>query len=297
MPIWTIQTILPVSQKYLAEKSIESAARLEAELLLAHVLKVDRVYLFTHFERPLEESELAAYRELLRRRAAQEPVAYILGTREFMSLKFTVDPRVLIPRPETELMVETALAYLELVGAGEVCDIGTGSGAVAIAIKYYCQQAIAVTGLDISPEALALARKNGGDLKVTVEWQESDLLQNLKPQQRFALITANLPYVGTEEYLTLPREVREYEPSLALLAGTDGMDLYRILAVQALDYLIPGGIILFEISPHQAELLPEVLGFAYDWQVLKDLSGRNRLVKAWRKEDADRVLAHRPALS
>jgi release factor glutamine methyltransferase len=281
MSAWTIQKILPVAQDYLANKVLGTAARLEAELLLAHVLACDRVYLFTHFERPLQEHELAAYRVLLKRRAAHEPVAYILGRREFMSLKFLVNPSVLIPRPETELMVEAALAHLELMGGGSVCDVGTGSGAVAISVGHYANVPVTVTGLDISPEALAVARSNGESLKVEVDWQMSDLLQAVAPGRSFAVITANLPYVGTEEIFNLPREVRQYEPEVALVtAGADGMDLYRRLTREAVAHLSRESVLLMEICPHHVELLPEVLGEAYEWQVYKDLTGRDRLVKA-----------------
>lgn len=283
-PAWTIQSILAKMKPFLTERGFV-AARLEAEVLLAHILQEPRMYLYTHFDRPLTPQELAAYREVLQRRLHGEPAAYITGEKEFMSLGFSVSPQVLIPRPETETLAEEALRFLEEQAGTRVCDIGTGSGAIAVSLAYHAGRPLQLTALDISPEALEVARANAARYDITLDLRVSDLFSAVSADEVFDLITANLPYVSTDEYATLPPGVRDYEPAAALLGGVDGMDIYRRLLAAAPEYLAADGIILLEISPPQAELVAEAAGPGYGYQVLPDLSGRWRVVKLWRAAD------------
>lgn len=272
---WTIQQLLSCTTRYFQDRGI-AAARLEAEILLALALGEDRVFLYTHFDAPVNQVERERFRSFIQRRAAHEPLAYITGQREFMSLSFWVGPQVLIPRPETELLVETAIAWC---GDRDVriCDMGTGSGAIAVSLAYYLQPR-QVIGVDISTAALEMARRNAERHGVKVELHCSDLFNDIDPYWDFDLITANLPYIPEEEYITLPEDVRAYEPRQALLAGGDGLDIYRRLLPQAIKRLRRGGCLMLEIGAGQGSAAVKLTQEFGSSQLVTDLAGRDRLL-------------------
>jgi release factor glutamine methyltransferase len=246
--LWTVLKILQWTADYLSGKQID-AARLEAELLLAATLNLDRVGLYVNFERPLDAAELAAFREKVRRRAQREPVQYILGKAEFWSLTFNVSPAVLVPRADTEVLVEEALNRIE--GEARVLDVGTGSGVIAIALARE-KPDIKVTALDCSEEALDVARGNAQRNGVAgrVSCLTGDLAK--LPSGPFDLMVSNPPYIPTGEWAKLMPEVRIYEPRQALDGGIDGLQAYRHLANQAQQILGPGGWLLVEVGVGQA---------------------------------------------
>ena len=209
----TVGDVLRRATDHLGKTS--ETARLDAELLLAHVLGRQRIDLYTDFDRPLDQAELDGYRELVARRARCEPVAYILGEWGFRRLTLTIDRRALIPRPETEIVVERALAHLRGLEAQRVLDVGTGSGAIALAIVDE-HPSSRVTAIDISREALSLARENAERTGLSIELIEHDLRAGL-PGGPYDLVISNPPYVDPEELPTLMRDVREFEPHLALV--------------------------------------------------------------------------------
>jgi release factor glutamine methyltransferase len=246
---WTILGVLNWTAQYFAEKKIASP-RLDAEVLLAHVLGGDRVGLYVRFEQPLERDELDAFKELVRRRAAGEPVAYITGTKEFWSLPLRVDPRVLIPRPETELVVDVILELTRDAPPGLACDVGTGSGAIALALKRERPE-WTVIATDISAPALQVARENAARLAIDVEFLEGDMLRPLAGRGPFDVIASNPPYVAEAELATLMREVSEHEPRAALTPGGDGLAAIRELIAGAPGLLQPGGALVVEIGFQQ----------------------------------------------
>jgi release factor glutamine methyltransferase len=275
---WTIQDVLEWTTRYFATRGIEEA-RLEAEILLAAVLEKDRVYLYTHYDSPLTRAERIGYKEYINRRAAREPVAYITGEKEFMSLNFAVSRDVLIPRPETELLVETALSLAKEKGFKRICDVGTGSGAIAVSMGHYLPE-LDIYATDISAGALEIARLNAERHGVKVSFRQGDLLDSLKGEPPFDIITANLPYVPFEVYKQLEPEVKNYEPKLALVASGDGLDLYRRLIPQCVAMLVPNGYFLGEIDPGQVAQVPTLMGAFSQVEVIKDLAGKDRLVVA-----------------
>jgi len=276
--------------KRLKQKGAETP-RLDAEVLLAHVLEQERVYLYRESLRLLDQVSASRYNQLLMRRAAGEPVAYLTGHKEFMGFDFLVGPHVLIPRPETELLVEQALDLLHQWPdpAPVVVDVGTGSGAVAVSLARLAPDCV-VYATDISAAALALARENSGRQGVTLHFAQGDLLAPLGEMLRpgtAALIAANLPYIPAGELPGLPRPVRDFEPRLALDGGPDGLDLYRRLAPQALALLAGGGHLLMEISPAQSGAMRRLLDEAlWETDILKDLAGMPRLTVARKRRGA-----------
>lgn len=301
-PLTIAQTLI-WARPQLRESGSGSPA-LDADVLLSFITGLDRAGLYREGQQPLTPEEELAYRELIRRRAEGEPVAYLTGCKEFMGLAFAVTPAVLIPRPETELLVETALALLagsidpagkrSVPGAGKsggpvILETGTGSGAIAVSLAVMLPGA-QVFATDLSPAALDVARQNAlrhgvGD---RVVFFCGDLLAPLAKAglaPRADLIAANLPYIPAGDIPGLTRNVRCFEPLLALDGGPDGLALYRRLAGQSLEYLRPGGHLLMEIGPQQVEaarsLFPAQL---WSLSVKKDLAGWNRLVVAERLE-------------
>jgi release factor glutamine methyltransferase len=234
--------------------------RLDAELLLGHALGLGRVALYTGFDRPLSERELDACRALVARRARREPVAYILGTWGFRDLELAVDARVLVPRPETELLVDRCLRLLEGVPEPRVLDVGTGSGAVALAVAGE-RAGAAVVGVDSSAAALEVARANGDRLGLHVEWVESDLLAGVAGR-RFHLVASNPPYVSAAEVAGLDPEVREWEPRAATVAGETGLEVIERLVAAAPAALEPGGALALEVGAGQAEAVADLLARA-----------------------------------
>jgi len=264
----------------LDNEGVESP-RLDAELLLAHVLGVNRAALFTWPERRLTPKELTRYRGLVARRAAREPLAYIVGRREFFGLDLAVGPACLIPRPETELLVEHALRLgRRLAAAPQIADVGAGSGAIAVALAVHLPGAT-VLALDGSAEALAVAAENARRHGVAgrVHCLQGDLLAPLPGP--VDLIAANLPYVTTEEWAGLPPEIREHEPRAALDGGPDGLALIRRLLPAAAFCLRPEGAILLEIGARQGQAVTALARQHFplaEVQLYQDYAGLDRLV-------------------
>ncbi len=274
--IWTTLKVLEWTKGYLAEKGIGNA-RLEAEWLLCEILGLDRVGLYVNFDKPLSAAELAHFRGMVARRARREPLQYILGTQEFMGLDFEVAPGVLIPRHDTETLVEEAVRRGG--NAREVLDIGVGSGCIAVALARLLPDA-AVFGVERSPEALAVAQRNAEKHGVAVTLREGSLFEPF-PGERFDLIVSNPPYIPTGDLAGLQPEVRDFEPTGALDGGPDGLDFYRLIIPAAPGYLNPGGWLLFEVGIGQAEQilgLFEETGRFGEFFTAKDPGGIERVV-------------------
>jgi release factor glutamine methyltransferase len=245
----TLGEVLRLSTAHL-ERHGSPTARLDAELLIGHALDLGRVELYTGFERPLGDAELAACRELIARRAKREPVAYILGRWGFRGLDVDVDRRVLVPRPETELVVDRCLALLDGVPSPALVDVGTGSGAIALSLASEVPGA-AVCGCDVSEDALEVAGGNGARLGLEVEWVRSDLLDGLAGR-RFHLIVSNPPYVAAGEVEALEPEVRDWEPRGATVAGESGLEVVERLIAASPAALEAGGALVLEVGAGQA---------------------------------------------
>jgi len=276
-----VMELVAKASPYLAHHG-STSPRLDAELLLADALGLSRMDLYLQFERPLTGDEVDRYRELCRRRAGGEPVAYIRGRREFMSLDLLVTPAVMIPRPETELLVVAALKRLDAIPAGEreraplVLDVGTGSGAVALAIaagRTDCR----LVATDVSAEALEVARQNVQRLEMgdRVELRQTDLVEGI--DEEFDQVLANLPYIDPDWPEAVTAEVAGSEPSLSLYAGQDGLDLIRRLLPE-LPRLAPGGAALLEFDPRQRDALHQLASGFGTLEVLQDLAGRDRVL-------------------
>lgn len=290
MSRWTIGSLLKVSGEYLEERGSTSAL-LDAELLLAETLGQERIELYTEHERPLTSQEVDDYRALVARRAKGEPVAYILQRAHFRYLTLEVTPAVLIPRPETEELVDAVLAWLKtrpileatggMYGEPLVVDVGTGSGAIALALAQ--EAGLRVLAVDSSREALLVAARNRAALRLAdmVELREGDLLAGVAPGS-IQLVVSNPPYVTEAEFEELAKDVRVYEPRGALVGGPDGLEVYRRLLPDAARCLAPGGSIFLEVGEAQAarvEAIAREAGFAWTG-VTKDLSGKERIVRA-----------------
>ncbi len=263
--------------------------RLDAELLLSHALGCDRVRLYMDMQRPLLAAELDAVRALVRRRRKREPVAYILGRREFYRRELEVTPDVLVPRPETELLVDRALDALP-AGATRALDLCTGSGAVALALALE-RPGLHVDATDLSQAALEVAARNLGryQLGERVRLWPGDLFQALPAGARYPLVVANPPYVGEREWPELAPEVTQHEPRSALLAGDDGLEVLRRLCAAVADFVEPGGALLLEVGHGQARevaaLLQAAGGFA-PAKLHRDLAGIERIVETRRLSTA-----------
>ena len=269
--------VLRLSAGYLSEHG-SPTPRLDAELLVGHALGLPRIELYTNFDRPLDEPELAACRALLERRGRREPVAYILGRWGFHGLDLAVDGRVLVPRPETEVLVERCLALLEGREAPRVVDVGTGSGAIALALADEHAGA-QVTGIDASADALALARENAERCGLTVALELRDALLGL-PAGPWDVVVSNPPYVPEAERDSLLPEVRDWEPAASLFAN----GVTEAIARSARDVLAETGAVVLEAADGAARdvaALLESLGYA-QVRVTKDLTGRERVVEGRR---------------
>jgi len=282
---WTVLKVLRWTTEFFQKKGVRSP-RLDAEVLLAYLLGTDRVGLYLDHDKPLKEEELAAFREMIQRRIAGEPVAYITGEKEFWSLSFKVTPACLIPRPETEVLVEEAIrAAADAPHPLRILDIGTGCGAVAIALAKELAES-EVWATDRSPYALEVAKENVERHGVgeRVRLVEADLFP--KDEGQFSLIVSNPPYIPTEEVLRLDPEVRDYEPLEALDGGPDGLKYLRRIAEGAPLRLRPGGWLLLEVGKGQAEEVQRILvgeGFS-PVETVRDYTGVKRVVKGrWRE--------------
>lgn len=275
---WTIRKVLTWTTQHFEKRQVDSP-RLTAEVLLSHVLKMGRVRLYVDLDRPLSKEELGTFRALIERRLNGEPTQYLTGVREFYNRTFKVDARVLIPRPETELLVEAALRMLPKDAPARALDVCTGSGCIAISLA--AERPLAsVVATDVSPDACALARENAEALKVAdrVTVLQGDLFSPVPPDARFRVVVSNPPYIDTAEIATLSPEVRR-EPKLALDGGPDGLVLIRKVVTGARRWLEPGGLLAMEIGETQGPAvlkLLEAAGYA-DARVEKDLERRERM--------------------
>lgn len=279
----TVLEIIKKTTDFFAAKGVESP-RLNAELLVGHALELKRMQLYLQFERPLTEPELEKIRPLVRRRGQREPVQYILGTTDFHGLHLKVDRRALIPRPETELLIELVTRELTAPPA-RILDLGTGSGAIALALaRHYA--ASRVTAIDASPDALALATENAAatGLAERVSLLRSNWFEEVPADARFDLIAANPPYLSAGETAAATPEVRDFEPRAALTsAGADGSADLRTIIATAPRFLAPGGLLALEtgIAQHAALLpLARDAGFSRV-ESRPDLTGRDRFVLAF----------------
>jgi len=282
---WSIKRVLSWATDDFKRRGNKSA-RLDAELLLGEALGLDRIKLIIEAERPLADAELARYRDLIKRRRSGEPIAYILGRREFFALPFRVDRRVLIPRPDTEVLVEIALeGTRERHLYGRALDLCTGSGCVAIAFAK-ARPTWRVTAIDLSPDAAALARENSLRASTirNLAILEGDLFAPLPADAQFELITANPPYIPSAEIETLETDVRDYEPRLALDGGNDGLAVIRRLLADAPRYLSAGGLLAMEVGFDQAPAVGELFASAGFREVsrARDLAGVERVVSGRR---------------
>jgi len=286
-----ISTLLLKSTAFLKRKGSLSP-RLDAELLLAEVLGVDRIDLYINYRQPLNKAETDRDRELVMARGGGRPVAYILGRAHFRDLTLRVDERVLVPRPETEHLVEEALSFLrgrDWRQPPRLLDLGTGSGAIAISLAASFPDA-EVTAADRDAAALELAEENAGaaGLGGRITFIRSDMFQDLDPLTTFDLIASNPPYVSDEEWGSLPRDIRDFEPETALRGGADGLDFHRLLAAESHRYLRPGGRLLLEIGSGQGEAVTGLLtgnGAYSRVEVTRDYAGNDRVVTAERAAD------------
>lgn len=283
---WTVRGLMKFGIDYLRRSGI-GEARLTVELLLSHVLKCARIDLYAHGDRELSDSHLAAFKELLQRKLSREPLQYIIGTAVFMGLPFRVDQRVLVPRPETESLVEQIMLSCGEIGGNEdvkVIDIGTGSGNIAISVAKFVPRTI-VVGVDISEEALEVARLNARvhDVTERVQFLQADIVSPL-PQdfpRNFDVLASNPPYCLRDDWETLQPEVKRYEPKIALDGGPDGLSYYRRLLRLVPGLVREGGTILFETGGDQAAAVSEMMhecGLVHI-QVTEDLQGVPRVVR------------------
>ncbi|WP_294157890.1 peptide chain release factor N(5)-glutamine methyltransferase [uncultured Selenomonas sp.] len=308
--VWTIGSILQWTTRFFTEKGIESP-RIDAEVLLGHVLKKERIYLYVHFEEPLQLEELAAYREAIKQRVSRVPVAYIIGTREFMGLPFKVTEDTLVPRPDTEILVQAAIERLKWLSGAEskpateeaddkvasaeaseshpvrFADIGTGTGAICLSVLKYVPEATADT-VDISEAARKVAEENAASLELTerITFYTGDLLHPLAGNiGSYDAILSNPPYIPDADIETLAPEVRCKEPRTALAGGPDGLAFYRRLIADSPTLLKEDGFLAVEVGIHQekavAKMAEENGAFART-EIIKDYGGIERVVVAWK---------------
>lgn len=282
---WTVRRVLEWTIRHLQERGSETP-RLDAEVLLAHAWGCPRIQLYTRYDEPLPPEVRAAMRELVKRRAAAEPVAYLVGRREFFSLDFEVQPGVFIPRPSTETLVVEALKLMEQWDAPRILDLCTGSGCIAVTLAH-AHTGAAVTAVDLHPLAVTVAQRNAArhDVAQRVTLLLGDLYAPLPPGETFDLIVSNPPYVREDELPNLPPDVREHEPLLALSAGADGLDVVRrIVAGLSSRLRAPGGL-LIELSPEhapEAHRLLTATGLFRTVDLVRDLDRVERVLRGVR---------------
>ena len=285
--IWTIGKILKWTEEYFTKAGIDTP-RLDGEVLLCHVLQKERIHLYVHFDQPLTKEELARYKACIKERVQHKPVAYIVGHKDFMGLDFKVNESTLIPRPDTEILVEAVISRLKTGqgSLGTIADIGTGSGAICLSLLNYLPELRAVT-VDISSQALGVARENADNLGLSdrVEFYQGDLLEPIAGRQ-FTAIVSNPPYIPQGDIGSLEPDVKDFEPISALAAGGDGLDYYRRLVAEAGNLLVEDGFLALEAGINQAGAIKE-LGLAHGWgqcEIVKDLAGIDRVVILWKQK-------------
>jgi release factor glutamine methyltransferase len=278
---WNILPLIEWGTGYLGDRGFEDA-RLNIELLLSYTLKLDRIHLYTNFDRPLAPTELAVFKSVLQRRLRHEPLQYILGETEFMGIPLFVTPSVLIPRPETEELVQAAVDSMKTFNKRpvEILDIGTGSGNIPIALERYSSGS-SITSIDVSPEALAVAARNverNNCSRITLK--EEDVFGECLPGQLFDMIVANPPYISEKEFKTLEPEVKDYEPKIATTDSGDGFRFIRRIAELSVQRLGNEGMLLLEIAYNQcddAKRIARECGLE-EVKVFKDLGGNDRIL-------------------
>jgi len=274
----TILEVINKTTPYFEKHGVDSP-RLTIELLLAHVLQKKRMQLYLEFEQGLDEPTLEKLRPLVKRRVDGEPLQYITGATEFFGLKFAVDRRVLIPRPETELLVETVIAR----APATVVEVGVGSGCIAVTLAKKLP-ATELWAVDVSADALAVAQANAArhEVEKRIRFLESDLLSNLPVSLQVEAIVSNPPYIASGDWAKLPKEVRDFEPALALTAGEDGLEIIRRLVTTARRILSPTGFVALEIGAGQRGAVETIFGGAQFVvrDVVKDLQGHERVMVA-----------------
>ena len=281
--VWTVKKVLDWTIGHLKQHGSESP-RLDAEILLAHARGCQRIQLYTQYDTPLEPDERAVMRDLVRRRATLEPVAYLVGFREFFGLDFEVEPGVLIPRPDTETLVVTALEILNELPAATVLDVCTGTGCVPVAIASNCESAT-LTAIELDDQVHQVAQRNiqKNGLTGRISLLQGDLFSPLSSDALFEVITANPPYVTDEEMDTLQLDVRLHEPQLALRGGVDGLDIVRRLIAESGPWLANSGALLLEIGEQQSAAVTQLVADSGGFepaQIVKDLGGHSRIVWA-----------------
>ncbi|OWK36122.1 peptide chain release factor N(5)-glutamine methyltransferase [Fimbriiglobus ruber] len=284
--VWTVKALLTWTTDFLKKKGVESP-RLEAQLLLAHVLGCQKIDLFVRSEEEPADADRTTFKDLIRRRVEGWPVAYLIGQREFYLLPFEVTPAVLIPRPDTETLVLEALKLLKGKPAPAVLDLGTGSGCIAVSLAHQSKTA-RVTATDVSPDALDVARRNATRHGVAdrIAFAQGDLFAAVPEGATFDLIASNPPYITPGELAELAPEVRDHEPRIALDGGPDGLAFYRRIAADAGRFLTPGGTVMVEVGWTQEAAVRGLFESRPEWAVnasVKDLGGRFRVVSARKK--------------
>jgi release factor glutamine methyltransferase len=250
-----------------------------AGAILCYVVGCDKSYIYTHDDYSLSKDEYDKYCEALKRRIDGEPLQYITGHQEFMSLNFAVGPSVLIPRQDTEILVEYIMEFVGQKENVSILDIGTGSGCIAISLAHYIKGS-RVLGVDISKDALELSRKNARSCGVEerITFLESNLFENV-PMQKFDVIVSNPPYIPNRVIDTLDRQVKDFEPKIALEGGEDGLDFYGRITKQSVDFLKPNGLLAFEVGFDQAQDVAKIMESNFkDIKIQKDLAGIDRVV-------------------
>ena len=288
MQTWTIQNLLNWTTEYLTGKGIESP-RLSAELLLSHTVGLTRIELYTQFDKPVPPDQLEKLRDLVKRAGQNEPIAYLVGRAEFYSLQINVTPDCMVPRPETELLVERAVEFLRdrRTGTQYVCDLCTGSGCIAVAIAENFSDA-RIIATDICDAALAVAAGNvkKHQLSDRINLLCGDLFDPVisgLDVNEFDLILSNPPYVSTAEYEKLDKNVKDYEPKKALFAGADGLDVYSRIIEKAGNFLKPDGALMLEIGYAQGQAVKELLEQTEEFseiKIEKDFHNNDRIVTA-----------------
>jgi release factor glutamine methyltransferase len=283
--VWTVLEVLKWSEDFLSRQGFKYA-RSDAEQLLMAALQVERIFLYTNHDRPLSEKERTIYREYISRRAKQEPIQYITGSTYFMGLKFLVDKSVLIPRPDTEILIETFVSAVKRKFNGEhitIIDIGTGSGAIAVSLAKFLPQA-RIIAVDNSLSALGIARRNAelNQVVQNIEFMESDILEKIIHQhiENKVFLVSNPPYIDGQDISFLSAEVRNYEPHNALYGGQDGLKFYRAIIDQGVIFGERLAGVFFEVGYNQAEQVKKMLTdkFKMAVEVCSDLGGIPRVV-------------------
>ena len=280
MKTWTVLDLVEWTENYFRESGI-TTPRLDAEVLLGFVLQKSRLQLYLSFEMPVFPDHLSVFRQLVQRRKEQTPVSYLTNHREFMSIDFYVDSRVLIPRPETEILVEYVLDRTRTHGPISLVDIGTGSGAIAVSLAFNRPEWY-IVATDISIDALAVAKTNATRHQTQIEFRSGDMLSTLESvDDKFDWIVSNPPYISSQDYKILPPDVRNFEPKLALASPPDGLQLIRILIESAPNYLKPNGRLAIEIGKGQRLDVEDFVHRSKKYQkidFIPDLSGVARIL-------------------